>query len=260
MLSMMKQVVDGLAFLHAKQWVHRDICGSHVLVCKNGTVRLCFSKDSCPVAEANRDLVGTLTHMAPEVVWGTDYSERCDQWSLGVTFIELLQGFAPNSQLSPPLRIVQAIVHGEPPDLNAAIAARVSAGTLQLIHSLVVKDPASRPTSASVANALIGLRNAQATVMNYFQAFPSSVEHFRAQLGGGGGDVATSQLPPNVYPPKQVKTNDEKMFLDCLLIDFVLFRLVRKTLLFNVHKLLLLWLKMFLVVEAVQLMCRRLWL
>ena len=62
--------------------------------------------------------MGTLTHAAPEVVWGTDYAPACDVWSLGITFVELLEGEAPNAQLSPPLRIVQAIVHSDPPALK----------------------------------------------------------------------------------------------------------------------------------------------
>lgn len=107
----LEQVARGLAYLHEQQFVHRDVCAANILVSSSGLVRLSFGTYCVPLSEGTRDLVGSLTHAAPEVVWGTDYAPACDIWSLGITALELLRGDPPNAGLSPPLRIVQAIVH-----------------------------------------------------------------------------------------------------------------------------------------------------
>jgi serine/threonine protein kinase len=150
-VAMLGQAAQGLAFMHASSYLHRDVCGNNFLVCRDGTVKLAGSY-AVLAAEASRELVGTLTHAAPEVVWGTDYASACDVWSLGIAALELLHGVAPHQALSPPLRIVQAIVHGETPDISASVA--VSAPVAALVRSCLQRDPALRPSAAQVAAAL----------------------------------------------------------------------------------------------------------
>ncbi len=70
------QAANGLAFLHRAQFLHRDVCAQNVVVSSGGEAKLAGTL-MIAVADTSRDLLGSLTHAAPEVVWGTDYGEAC---------------------------------------------------------------------------------------------------------------------------------------------------------------------------------------
>jgi serine/threonine protein kinase len=94
-LAVWGQTARGLAFLHEHNVLHRDVCAANIVLDKTGTAKLAGTLMLFAV-DTSRDLAGTLTHAAPEVVWGTDYGVACDIWSLGITLLELRSGAAPH--------------------------------------------------------------------------------------------------------------------------------------------------------------------
>ncbi|XP_042053148.1 mitogen-activated protein kinase kinase kinase YODA-like isoform X1 [Salvia splendens] len=99
--SYTQQILSGLAYLHAKNTVHRDIKGANILVDPNGRVKLAdfgmakhITGHSCPLS-----FKGSPYWMAPEVIRNSNgCSLAVDIWSLGCTVIEMATSKPPWSQ------------------------------------------------------------------------------------------------------------------------------------------------------------------
>ncbi|XWS49965.1 hypothetical protein CRYUN_Cryun12cG0047600 [Craigia yunnanensis] len=96
-----QQILSGLAYLHAKNTVHRDIKGANILVDPNGRVKLAdfgmakhITGSSCPFS-----LKGSPYWMAPEVIKNSNGCNLAvDIWSLGCTVLEMATTKPPWSQ------------------------------------------------------------------------------------------------------------------------------------------------------------------
>ncbi|KAG0484417.1 hypothetical protein HPP92_008496 [Vanilla planifolia] len=99
--SYTKQILSGLAYLHAKKTVHRDIKGANILVDPNGQVKLAdfgmakhITGQSCPLS-----FRGSPYWMAPEVIKNVSGCNLAvDIWSLGCTVLEMATSKPPWSQ------------------------------------------------------------------------------------------------------------------------------------------------------------------
>uniref|UniRef100_A0A8C8ELT3 non-specific serine/threonine protein kinase n=1 Tax=Oncorhynchus tshawytscha TaxID=74940 RepID=A0A8C8ELT3_ONCTS len=83
--------LQGLAYLHSHNMIHRDIKAGNVLLTEPGQVKLADFGSASIVSPAN-SFVGTPYWMAPEVILAMDegqYDGKIDIWSLGITCIEL---------------------------------------------------------------------------------------------------------------------------------------------------------------------------
>ena len=106
--KIIEQIAKGLAYMHAKGWVHRDVKPENVLVNKSGEVKVIdygfalrpfsglakFFKKKAPVQ-------GTTSYMAPEQIRGESPEFAADIYSFGITCYELTCGRPPfrgNSQ------------------------------------------------------------------------------------------------------------------------------------------------------------------
>ncbi|KFA68778.1 hypothetical protein S40285_01158 [Stachybotrys chlorohalonatus IBT 40285] len=86
-------VLSGLTYLHTRRIIHRDIKPSNILLCRDGSVKLCdfgVSGDFGTKGEANT-FIGTSYYMAPERITGQSYTITSDVWSTGVTLLEVAQ-------------------------------------------------------------------------------------------------------------------------------------------------------------------------
>eukprot|EP01018_Ginkgo_biloba_P034733 Gb_12558 [translate_table: standard] len=99
--SYTRQILAGLAYLHNKNTVHRDIKGANILVDPNGQVKLAdfgmakhITAHSCPLS-----FKGSPYWMAPEVIKNSNgYNLAVDIWSLGCTVLEMATTKPPWSQ------------------------------------------------------------------------------------------------------------------------------------------------------------------
>eukprot|EP00668_Euglena_longa_P038986 GGOE01050137.1.p1 GENE.GGOE01050137.1~~GGOE01050137.1.p1 ORF type:complete len:1156 (-),score=276.28 GGOE01050137.1:35-3502(-) len=96
----MKQVIEGLAYLHSMNIIHRDIKPDNLLIDrKKDVVKLCdfgvgmlFENENDTV----RKTEGTPFFLAPEACRGQYYSGKsCDIWQLGITLFALIFGRVP---------------------------------------------------------------------------------------------------------------------------------------------------------------------
>jgi len=149
--NIVRQVVEGVAYLHQNGVAHRDLKPENLLVggpnedeIKIADFGLSKSFGSGPEGRLETSC-GTPDYVAPEVLRGEVYDHSVDLWSVGVITYILLCGFPPfwgESQGELFDKILS--VHFDFPDPEWT---NVSADAKDFISHLLVKDPAERFTA-----------------------------------------------------------------------------------------------------------------
>lgn len=99
--SFLKQIINGLEYLHAQNIIHRDIKCANILI-NQGQCKLSdFGTSKIIKGDINSTLnvQGTLNWMAPECA-KKRVTRFSDIWSLGCTVIEMVSGKPPYCDLS----------------------------------------------------------------------------------------------------------------------------------------------------------------
>ncbi|KYQ88661.1 putative protein serine/threonine kinase [Tieghemostelium lacteum] len=91
-----RQVLEGLVYLHEQGVVHRDIKGANILTTKEGKIKLADFGVATKFDDKEAiSVVGTPYWMAPEIIELNGATTKSDIWSVGCTVIELLTGSPP---------------------------------------------------------------------------------------------------------------------------------------------------------------------
>lgn len=159
--DMLNPVVDVLAYLHSKFYVHSHIKPSNLLAVGD---QLKLSSDTiCPITQPREALREPDAYDAPEVASSPakPSTPSSDVWSLGVTIVEALtqaapalpfdvtaEPIVPNSLPQPFLDIARHALRRDPTDRWAAaqIAARLSG----------VAEPVAAPAPSAAFSAAVG--------------------------------------------------------------------------------------------------------
>ncbi|XP_048191880.1 nik-related protein kinase isoform X2 [Perognathus longimembris pacificus] len=149
-----REVLQGLAHLHAHRVIHRDIKGQNVLLTHNAEVKLVDFGVSAQVSRTNgrrNSFIGTPYWMAPEVINCDEdprrsYDYRSDVWSVGITAIEMAEGAPPLCNLQP-LEALFVILRESAPTVK-------SSGWSRKFHNFMekcmIKNFLFRPTSTNM--------------------------------------------------------------------------------------------------------------
>ncbi|XP_065844430.1 uncharacterized protein [Oscarella lobularis] len=151
-----RQILSGVAYLHTKSIVHRDIKGANCMLCPSGIIKLidfgcakqyCVQTDlSLSQSGVFKSMNGTPYWMAPEVITESGYGRKSDIWSVGCTTFEMATGKAPWSQLNPAAAIFQIGSGASPPRLPE----KFSQLAIDFVARCLTRDKHERPSAAQL--------------------------------------------------------------------------------------------------------------
>ena len=157
--NVLVQLAEGIAFLHARGVIHRDVKPSNVIVVDGIVKLLDFGlalerhRQEDDVARESR-IVGTAAYLAPEYLERLVVSPQMDVYALGVLAFELCTGQPP---FGGTLHVLARLHSGRikiprvgelVPDLPSDLDA--------IIDAMLATDPEERPSAREVAMRLAG--------------------------------------------------------------------------------------------------------
>jgi hypothetical protein len=153
----LRQLVTGLAALHAANKLHRDVKPSNVLVTAEGRVVLLdfglVADLDVRRAREETDTAGTVSYMAPEQAAGRGLTAASDWYAVGALLFEALTGRLPFE--GGRLRVLTDKQRCDPPP-PAAYAPGVPDDLSALCLALLSRRPAERPGAADILRRLGG--------------------------------------------------------------------------------------------------------
>jgi serine/threonine-protein kinase Chk2 len=143
-------VLQALAYLHARQIWHRDVKPDNLLVMDHSLSPDCvvladfgFAR-RFPKGVCDDEFPGSLEYAAPELLRGEAYTEKVDIWSLGITMYACLTSSHPFA--ADPEMAKEAILNGLP-ELFEGERLDVSEECCGLLDWMLAPDPERRPSA-----------------------------------------------------------------------------------------------------------------
>ncbi len=152
------QVLDALAYAHARGVIHRDIKPANLMLAADGHIKL--MDFGIARVQADKRLtqtgstVGSLFYMSPEQIKGADPDGRSDIYSLGITMYEMVTGRRPFGGDSD-FQIMSAHL-GQAPMAPIEVIPGIPSGLSDIILMAIEKDPAARFQTAEAFRAALG--------------------------------------------------------------------------------------------------------
>ncbi|CAG9466868.1 unnamed protein product [Pedinophyceae sp. YPF-701] len=215
--SIMRDVLQGLKYMHGNNMIHRDVKAGNVLLdTVEGNVKLADFGVAATLERqgswghdygGRNTLVGTPCWMAPEVLQADQgiidaYKPQADIWSFGITLFEVAHGHAPFQKLSP-LQVMMRI-------LNDSTCIDLEAGDntsndkpknfsklfKEVVFLCLQRDPAKRPSAEKLLKHPF-FRNAKPsgqTIKKLLENVPSLTDRVQEMLSRDDGKAfATNQ-------------------------------------------------------------------
>lgn len=153
-LRVVQDMANGLAALHERRILHRDIKSLNVLLDDNYTAKLSdfglskIKAETRTITPVSAQSIGTVAWMAPELFSGLGavYSTPCDVYSFGITCWEIASREYPyiqTEQAAIPFHVVQGRRENIPKDCPPKFA--------NLIRACWNGNPQERPSAATIA-------------------------------------------------------------------------------------------------------------
>ncbi|NWS13991.1 M3K19 kinase, partial [Pachyramphus minor] len=148
-----RQILQGVAYLHANCVVHRDIKGNNVMLMPSGTVklidfgcarRLAWISPGGTRSETLWSVHGTPYWMAPEVISESGYGRKSDIWSVGCTVFEMATGKPPLASMG---RIAAMFYIGVHRGLMPSLPEGFSSAAVDFVRACLTRDQHERPSA-----------------------------------------------------------------------------------------------------------------
>ncbi|GFN85023.1 serine/threonine-protein kinase plk4 [Plakobranchus ocellatus] len=137
----MRQIVEGILYLHSHGILHRDLSLSNLLLTKDNDVKIAdfgLATQLQGPEEKHFTMCGTPNYISPEIAMRSAHGLEADVWSLGCMLYTLLVGQAPfdtNAVKSTLNRVILAEYH---------LPDSLSPAARDLIQALLKKNPKDR--------------------------------------------------------------------------------------------------------------------
>ena len=167
------QLLEAVAYAHAKGVMLRDIKPSNVMLCERGgkanyvkvlDFGLAKMVDGDDVEITKSNVIGTAGFLAPELIRGGEIDVRVDVYALGIMFFIMLTGSSPILGENDGA-ILYNHVHGQPRAFEDALptGADVPEGLQALIYKAMAKETGDRHANAGeMLEELLTLADADA--------------------------------------------------------------------------------------------------
>eukprot|EP01099_Mayorella_cantabrigiensis_P004921 TRINITY_DN3791_c0_g1_i1.p1 TRINITY_DN3791_c0_g1~~TRINITY_DN3791_c0_g1_i1.p1 ORF type:complete len:405 (+),score=100.11 TRINITY_DN3791_c0_g1_i1:138-1352(+) len=142
-----KYLLNGLAVLHSKKKIHRDVKAGNILFTTEAEGKLAdfgVSGQLTDTVTKRTTVIGTPFWMAPEVILETGYDQKADIWSTGITCIELAETKPPYYDIHPMRAIF--IIPSKPP-ATLQDKDKWSSDFHDFIAKCLTKEPENRPSA-----------------------------------------------------------------------------------------------------------------
>ncbi|MDA8018780.1 MAG: protein kinase [Thermoanaerobaculia bacterium] len=161
-LRVLEQVARALAVAHREGIIHRDLKPDNVMLTPAGEVKILdfgiarFSDAGSPEPVEEGDdgatarLVGTPRYMSPEQALCEPLSPASDLYSLGLLLKEVVTGSPAHPSASSPYELIRRAAEAEVEPLDESVDAEIA----ELVHGLLARDPAERPTAEETADRI----------------------------------------------------------------------------------------------------------
>lgn len=158
--TIIREVLEGLMYVHSNNLIHRDIKAGNVLIGADGGVQLADFGVAGALGgggepNTRRTFTGTPCWMAPEVMEQTNgYDIKADIWSVGITTLEMAMGSAPYAHFQP-MKVLLLTLQEKPPTLESyppGEDTKFSKDFKKFINDCLKKDPRDRKTAKQLLN------------------------------------------------------------------------------------------------------------
>ena len=148
-VEIVRQVLAGARFAHARGIVHRDLKPQNVMVDNEGRARVTdfgIARAGASEITATGSVLGTAQYLSPEQAQGLEITAASDLYSVGVILYEALTGRVPFDAETPvAVALKQVSEQARPPsELNPAVPRSLDVVVLRAL----AKEPRNRYTSA----------------------------------------------------------------------------------------------------------------
>ena len=198
--TIVTMILKGLDFIHKKNLIHRDIKGANILINGQGIAKIAdFGVGVQLINEINRkSKKGSPYWMSPQVALNSDYNEKTDIWSLGITCVEMIEGEPPNGQLKP--RFAMEKIGKDPPSADKLLkGAKYSEEFKDFVRKCLEINQYKRPNAKELLkhSFITKFNKGKDFIKNLVKKHMKDIEQFRIET-----------LQPNKEMPEVIQNEE----------------------------------------------------
>jgi serine/threonine protein kinase len=189
-------IARGLAYLHSRRIIHRDLKALNVLMTASGQPKIADFGLSKAMASASqmKSMVGTVSHMAPEVLEMKPYRASADVYSFAMVLYQMIAGKAPFQGFDTPVQVAWQVIRE---GLRPEVPERCPPKLADIMTRSWGSDPDARPTFRELIEELQALRDELAA--------EAKVQSATAGAEDGGEPIKRNrslpEMPKDASPP-----------------------------------------------------------